>query len=167
MYYIGVIGAAECSEEIARVAYEVGRGIAARGAVLICGGRGGVMEAAARGAREAGGVVIGILPGRDRSEGNPYLSFSIATGLGEARNAVIARACDALIAVSGGYGTLSEIGLALKMGKPVVGLHTWRLKPVQDRLLSGYREVATAGDAVELTWAALGDHATRLENQDN
>ncbi|MQL51003.1 TIGR00725 family protein [Desulfofundulus thermobenzoicus] len=127
MTYIGVIGGARCTSVEKKLAEEVGREIAGQKAVLICGGRGGVMEAAARGARRAGGLVIGILPGHDRREGNPYLSVSLATGLGDARNAIIACACDVLIAIGGGYGTLSEIGLALKMGKPVVGLHTWNL----------------------------------------
>ncbi len=123
--YLGVVGAAESSSSISKIAREVGREVASRGAVLVCGGRGGVMEEASRGARENGGVVVGILPGNDRREGNPYLSFSIPTGMGEARNALIARASDGLVAVSGGYGTLSEIALALKMGKPVVGIRSW------------------------------------------
>lgn len=126
MYYIGVIGAAVCDARIARLAEEVGMEIASAGAVLLCGGRGGVMEAAARGTRMAGGISIGILPGTTRSEGNPELTYVIPTGLGNARNAVIACASDALMAVAGGYGTLSEIGLALKMGKPVIGLDTWQ-----------------------------------------
>ncbi|HAG11232.1 MAG TPA: TIGR00725 family protein [Desulfotomaculum sp.] len=126
--YIGVIGAGECTKKEASLAEEVGFEIAQRGAVLICGGRGGVMEASAKGARRADGIVIGILPGRNRSESNPYLTIALPTGLGDARNAVITCASDVLIAVSGGYGTLSEIGLALKMGKPVVGLSTWEMK---------------------------------------
>lgn len=132
MYYIGVIGAASCNEQVLELAKAVGREIASAGAVLVCGGRGGVMEAAARGAREAGGVSIGLLPGPNRNEANPELTYAIPTGLGNARNAVIACAADALIAISGGYGTLSEIGLALKMGKPVVGLETWRAVPPRD-----------------------------------
>ncbi|HAU32642.1 MAG: hypothetical protein XD78_1478 [Desulfotomaculum sp. 46_296] len=126
--YIGVVGAGECTEKEASLAGEVGFEIAKRGAVLICGGRGGVMEASAKGARRADGIVIGILPGRSRSESNPFLTIALPTGLGDARNAVITCAADVLIAISGGYGTLSEIGLALKMGKPVVGLSTWEMK---------------------------------------
>ncbi|MGO0122074.1 TIGR00725 family protein [Desulfothermobacter acidiphilus] len=122
MRYVAVVGSGECSEELARLAYEVGSGLARRGVVVICGGRGGVMAAAARGVQETGGVVIGLLPGTSRAEGNPYLTFSLPTGLGEARNAVIACAAEALIAVGGGYGTLSEVALALKRGKRVVGL---------------------------------------------
>jgi hypothetical protein len=116
--------------------------------MLVCGGRGGVMEAACRGAQGAGGVTVGILPGTDRSEANRYLDIPIATGLGEARNAIVVRTADAVIAVSGGYGTLSEIGLALKMGRPVVGLRTWELSqrgcPVE-----GVVEVGTPAEAVE------------------
>jgi uncharacterized protein (TIGR00725 family) len=124
--YVGVIGAGRCDAATAALAEEVGREIALRGGILICGGRGGVMEAAARGAQAAGGLVVGILPGTSRREGNPYLTVALPTGLGDARNAVIACAADVLIAVAGGFGTLSEIGLALKMGRPVVGLRTWR-----------------------------------------
>lgn len=127
MLYVGVIGAASCSPEVSRVAREVGREVARQGAVLLCGGRGGVMEESARGAREAGGTVIGILPGKDREGANPYLTCSIVTGMGDARNAIIARSSHGVIALPGGYGTLSEIGLALKAGVPVVGLGTWTI----------------------------------------
>lgn len=126
--YIGVIGAGECDPEEERLAYEVGREIARRQAVLVCGGLGGVMAAASRGAAEAGGLVVGILPGVRREDGNPYLTVALPTGLGEARNALVVRASDAVIAVAGGYGTLSEIGLALKVGIPVVGLDTWEIR---------------------------------------
>ena len=122
MYYIGVVGSASCSDELKELAYQVGLEIASRKWVLICGGRGGVMEAAAKGVREKGGIAVGILPGLNRREGNKYLSVAIATGLGNARNAVVAAASDALIAVGGGWGTLSEIGIAKKLNKPVVGL---------------------------------------------
>jgi uncharacterized protein (TIGR00725 family) len=98
--------------------------------VLICGGLGGVMEAACRGARQAGGTTVGILPGTDRSAANPYVDIAIATGLGEARNAIVARSADALIAIGGAYGTLSEIAFALKAGKRVVGLGTWEVEGV-------------------------------------
>jgi uncharacterized protein (TIGR00725 family) len=108
----------------------VGRELASRGVVLVCGGLGGVMEAACRGAKESGGRTVGILPGADRSAANPYVDVAIATGLGEARNALVVRAADALIAVGGGYGTLSEVALALKAGKRVVGLGTWDIEGV-------------------------------------
>ncbi len=148
--YIGVIGAGECTPQEASLAEEVGREIARRGAVLICGGRRGVMEACARGAQQAGGLVVGILPGVSRREGNPYLTVALPTGLGDARNAVIACASDVLIAISGGYGTLSEIALALKMGKPVVGLFTWELtRP--GRCFAVHR-AGSAAEAVELAF---------------
>jgi uncharacterized protein (TIGR00725 family) len=126
--FLTVIGSASCREEVAALAREVGQEIARRGAVLVCGGRGGVMEAACQGAKAMGGITVGILPGTDRREANPYVDVPIVTGLGEARNAIVVRTADAVIAVSGGYGTLSEIGLALKMGRPVVGLGTWELR---------------------------------------
>jgi uncharacterized protein (TIGR00725 family) len=108
-------------------AEEVGRLVAEGGAILVCGGLGGVMEAACRGARSAGGLTLGILPGRDRREANRYVEVAVATGLGEARNALVVRSADAVVAVGGAYGTLSEIALALKGGTPVVGLGTWEL----------------------------------------
>lgn len=122
---IAVVGSASCTDEQRRLAQQVGRILAERGAILICGGRGGVMEAACRGAFEAGGLTIGILPGTRRDEGNPYLTVPIATGLGEARNAVVAQAGQAIIAVGGGSGTLSEIALAIKAGLPVFTLQSW------------------------------------------
>ena len=125
--YISVIGAGQASDDEAAAAEEIGRLLAEAGAVLVCGGLGGVMDAAARGCEAAGGTSVGILPGDDRAVSSPYLSVRIATGLGEARNAIVARAADAVIAVGGEFGTLSEIALALKMGKPVVGLGTWTL----------------------------------------
>ena len=117
------------SDQVA--AEQVGRELGSRGVVLICGGLGGVMEAACRGAKDAGGVTVGILPGLDRSDANPYVDVVIATGLGEARNALVVNAADALIAVGGGYGTLSEIGLALRADKRVVGLGTWEVEGVE------------------------------------
>ena len=110
-----------------RVAEEVGRAIAEAGAVLVCGGLGGVMEAACRGAHAAGGLTVGILPGRDRDEANRNVDVAIPTGMGEARNALVVRAADAVVAVGGEYGTLPEIALALQAGIPVVGLDTWEL----------------------------------------
>jgi uncharacterized protein (TIGR00725 family) len=108
-------------------AEELGRLLAEADAVLVCGGLGGVMEAACRGAQSTGGLTLGILPGRDRSDANPYVEVAVPTGLGEARNALVVRAADAVVAVGGAYGTLSEIALALKGGTPVVGLGTWEL----------------------------------------
>ncbi len=129
--YVGVIGQGECDQELARLAEEVGRGIAQAGAALVCGGMGGVMEAACCGARQAGGLTIGILPGTNRAQANSFVDIVIATGMGEARNLAIIRTSDVLIAIGGSYGTLSEIGFALKMGKRVIGLGTWDIKGIQ------------------------------------
>jgi hypothetical protein len=127
MIYVAVCGPDPCSAAEARGAEEVGRRLAEAGAVVVCGGHGGVMEAAAKGASTAGGTVVGILPGSSRSEGNAFLTVAIPTGLGELRNGLIVRAAEVVIAVGGAFGTLSEIALALKTGVPLVGLGTWRL----------------------------------------
>ncbi len=125
---IGVIGGGECPRDIYDIAQEVGREIAMRGYSLVCGGLGGVMEAACRGAKEAKGLTIGILPTSDRRDANPYVDIVIPTGLGHARNILVVHASDALIAIDGGAGTLSEIAIALKVGKPIVGIRTWGLE---------------------------------------
>ncbi len=119
---LAVVGDSNPSAETARLAEEAGRWIAQRGAVLVCGGLGGVMEAAARGAKEAGGLTLGILPGYDPASANPYIDLPVCTGMGHARNAIIAATARALIACEGGSGTLSEIALALKLGRRVVAL---------------------------------------------
>ena len=129
--YVGVIGAGECDAELGRLAEDVGRRVAAAGAVLVSGGMGGVMEAACRGAKAAGGLTVGILPGPDRRGANECVDIAIATGINEARNLAIIRTSDVLIAVGGSYGTLSEIGFALKAGKRVVGLKTWDIEGVE------------------------------------
>ncbi len=154
MIYLAVIGPSECSEGEAEAAFKVGAMIASRGAVLVCGGGGGVMDAASRGARSENGTVIGILPGESNSTGNPNLSYAIATGLGEARNAIITRTADAVIAVGGGYGTLSEIALAMKMAKPVVLLDSWRLHPVRPPGRCPIT-VTSAVEAVELAFRSV------------
>ena len=120
---IAVIGSSSCGPAEAECATAVGRLVAERGAVLLCGGLGGVMEAAARGAKQAGGLTVGILPGSDAATANPYVDVPIATGMGEMRNALIVRAAAAAIAIGGGWGTLSEIALARRIDTPVVGLH--------------------------------------------
>jgi len=126
---IGVIGAGTCGNETRTLAETVGREIAKRGAVLLCGGLGGVMEATAYGAKQEGGITLGILPGTLREEANPWIDFVVVSGMGHARNALIAQSSDALIAVNGEYGTLSEIALGLKMGKPVVILEPgWKIE---------------------------------------
>jgi hypothetical protein len=124
-YFIGVIGTdGEISEDIRKIAEEVGREIAKRGGILVCGGKGGVMEAAAKGAKQNGGITIGILPGKSRSEANPYIDIAIPTGIGRARNLIVVNSSDVVIAISGGPGTLSEIGLALAEEKPVIAIKT-------------------------------------------
>ena len=125
--YVSVVGSGTPSGELYEKAREVGRLVAEGGATLICGGRSGVMEAAARGATEVGGVAIGILPDEDRRRANEYLSYSIATGTGHARNLAVVCSGDVVVAVGGEYGTLSEIGLARKVGRPVVALRSWEL----------------------------------------
>ena len=125
---IGVIGAATCSPEISAIAREVGEAIATRGFFLVCGGLDGVMEAACRGAKNAGGVTIGIIPTDKKQDANPYVDIVIPTGLGHARNVLVVHAADALVAVAGETGTLSEIAIALKTGKPLVGIQTWDVK---------------------------------------
>jgi len=127
VFPIGVIGSGVCDARTYALAEEVGRRLAEAGATVVCGGLGGVMEAACRGAKAAGGQTIGILPGPEPDQANPYVDIPIPTGLGEARNAIVARTARALIAVGGEYGTLSEIAFALKFGRPVVGLETWQL----------------------------------------
>jgi uncharacterized protein (TIGR00725 family) len=124
---IAVIGGNQCTPEEAAIAEEVGRLLAAKGATLVCGGLGGVMEAACKGAKAAGGMTIGILPGDSRSAANPYVDLPIVTGMGHARNVIVVKSARAIIAVDGSYGTLSEIAHALQKGIPVIGLGTWSL----------------------------------------
>ena len=150
--YVAVIGGGAVTPEVAELAVEVGRELARRGAVVICGGLGGVMEAVARGVREEGGVSLGILPGPDRVLANPHLTYSLPTNLGHARNIIIAHAADAVIAIDGGYGTISEAAIALKLGKPVIGLAlTWALE--------GVRPAATPAAAVAAALRASGSTA--------
>ena len=125
--FIAVIGGSQCSKEETRLAEEVGRELARRGAILICGGLGGVMEAACRGASSEGGTTIGILPGDDSQAANPHVQIPIVTGIGYARNVTVVKSAQAVIAVGGSYGTLSEISHALQNGIPVIGLNTWSL----------------------------------------
>jgi uncharacterized protein (TIGR00725 family) len=122
---IGVIGASASDEAVNDLAYKTGRVIAQRGAVLINGGGPGVMEASARGAREAGGLTVGIVPSPEKKGANTFIDLVIATGMGQARNAVIVQSADGVIAVGGSYGTLSEVAFALKDGKPIAGLSSW------------------------------------------
>lgn len=130
MKTIGVIGAGKANEELLKIAEEVGRLLAKQGIIVVTGGLGGVMEAACKGAYFEGGITVGILPTLRKEDANPYVKVPIPTGLGEMRNALIVRASDALIAIGGEYGTLSEIAFALKTGKKVIGIKTWNINGV-------------------------------------
>jgi uncharacterized protein (TIGR00725 family) len=146
---IGIVGAGECNSTVYRLAQEVGREIARRGAILVCGGLGGVMEAAAAGAAGEGGLTLGILPGPSTRDANRYILVPVATDMRQARNVIIVHTADALIAISGGAGTLSEIGHALKVGKPVIGLRT-----IPD--LEGVLYVTSAQEAIECAFSRIG-----------
>ena len=154
------MGGGEAQTDVRRAAEAVGRGLARRGAVVVCGGLGGVMEAACRGAKAEGGTTVGILPGLDRATANPFVDVALPTGLGEARNALVVRAADALVAVAGEFGTLSEIALALRLGTPVVGVRTWELaregRPV-DAIVRVDDPDAAASRALELALSSSGD----------
>ena len=139
-----MIGPGEASSGELGLAFEVGRWVAEAGAVLVCGGLGGVMEEACRGAAEAGGTTVGLLPGSQRSGGNPYLTVAVVTGLGELRNGLVVRTSDALVAVGGSWGTLSEVALALRTGKTVVGLAAWALPEHHPN----YQEATSPAEAV-------------------
>lgn len=130
MAYVAVVGPGAATEEQERLAEVIGRGLAERGAILVCGGLGGVMAAACRGASSAGGTSVGVLPGSDRRAANEWVDVTLPTGLGELRNGLVVRAADVVIAVGGGHGTLSEIALALKADLPVIGVDTWDLDGV-------------------------------------
>jgi uncharacterized protein (TIGR00725 family) len=140
--YVAVVGPSEATEEEAAIARAVGAGLARSGAIVLTGGRGGVMAAASRGAAESGGTTVGILPGTSRDEANEWVHVAIPTGLGELRNGLVVRAADAVIAVGGAYGTLSEVALALKTGVPVIGIGTWKI--------DGIQSVSSPREAVEL-----------------
>ncbi|MGD2105752.1 MAG: TIGR00725 family protein [Anaerolineae bacterium] len=164
---VAVIGGSSPTVGEASLAEDVGRLLAEAGAVLICGGRGGVMEAACRGAKAVGGTTIGILPGRDQRDANPYVDIPIVTGIGEARNAIIAHTAEVAIAVGGSYGTLSEIAYVLGLGKPLIGLRTWVVEREGHSAASIVR-VETATDAVEEALARLksaGGMSSRLAKE--
>lgn len=144
---IGVIGSSHPTDKIRDLAFHVGQEITKQGAILICGGRTGVMEASCQGA----GAAIGILPGDTIETANPYVTVPIATGIGEARNLIIIRSSNVFIAVGGGYGTLSEIAFALKLNKPVIGLETWELNKISSESL----KIITATNAVSAVAKAL------------
>lgn len=141
-FVIGVVGSGDTDKRHDPLAMEVGSLIARHGAMMVCGGLSGIMEAASRGAAQAKGTTIGILPGSDKREANPHITIAIPTGLGVARNVLVVRTADALVALPGGPGTLSEIALALNVGKPVVDLGDWKIE--------GTRAATTAQEAVAL-----------------
>jgi uncharacterized protein (TIGR00725 family) len=156
--YIAVIGGGQCGAAEYASAMEVGRLVAEAGATLVCGGMSGIMEAAARGAREAGGSTIGILPGHDRNLANPYLDHVITTGMGHARNLAVVSSGDAVIAIGGSFGTLSEIGLAARVGRPVVILSGWRLQ--NDQSTGGIWYASSPREAMALVRQALAARVT-------
>jgi uncharacterized protein (TIGR00725 family) len=145
--YVAVVGPGEATAQQVGCAERVGRGLAEAGAIVVCGGLGGVMAAACRGASSAGGLTIGILPGDERAEANEWVTVAIPTGLGELRNGLVVRAADVAIAVGGAYGTLSEVALALRTGVPVIGLDSWEIDGVE-RLPSPEAAVARALERV-------------------
>jgi uncharacterized protein (TIGR00725 family) len=147
--WIAVVGPGSASDDELALAEEAGASVAAAGCGLVCGGLGGVMEAACRGARSRGGLTLGLLPGLDRDAANGWVVVAVPTGLGEARNALVVRAADAVVAIGGGWGTLSEIALALKTGVPVVGVGTWDVAR-HGESVPGIVGAADAREAVDL-----------------
>jgi uncharacterized protein (TIGR00725 family) len=154
--FIAVIGASQASASELKTAELVGREIAKAGAALVCGGMGGVMEAACKGASQEGGITIGILPGDNRLSANEYVKIPIVTGIGYARNVAVVKSAQAVIAVGGSYGTLSEIGHALQSGLPVIGLETWGIsRKRKDK--SPIIEAKTPAEAVEKALELIGE----------
>jgi uncharacterized protein (TIGR00725 family) len=159
---IAVCGPNEPSQDEVMLAEQVGRAIAEADCTLVCGGRDGVMAAACRGAKAAGGVTIGILPGYDAGEANEWVDHAIPTGLGHARNAIVVASGDAVIAVGGGFGTLSEIGLALKMNKRVINLNSWELDPTRVVRFAGGAAYMPAGTPEQAVAMALSSFKNDL-----
>jgi len=158
---IAVIGNSSCSPEEAKLAQSVGELLAQQGATIVCGGLGGVMESACRGAKSKGGLTIGILPGQDPSTANPWVDIPVATGIGEARNVAVVKSANAVIAIGGRYGTLSEIAYALKSNIPVIGLNTWSL------LRNGREDdsIIEVKNAIEAVDKAISFAKTRKNNE--
>jgi uncharacterized protein (TIGR00725 family) len=158
---IAVIGGGDgASVEVLELAHQVGLEIGAHGATLICGGRGGVMEASARGASERGAHTIGVLPGYEHGAANPYIEFAVATGMGEARNAVVIGSADAVIALAGEGGTLSEIGFALKLGRPLVALRAW---PQIEGIEHADEPEAAVGEALRMARLAAARQVRKIK----
>jgi uncharacterized protein (TIGR00725 family) len=153
--YIAVVGSGEAGPELASVAEEVGKLLARSGAVVVCGGLGGVMEATCKGAKQERGTTVAILPSLDRASANPYVDVAVATGMDEMRNALVVRSADALIALDGEFGTLSEIAFALKTGVPVVGIGTWELAK-GGAPIDAIATASTPEEAVELAFQLAG-----------
>ena len=154
---IGVIGGATASEQNYTMAYELGTHIAARGAVLVCGGLGGIMEAVSKGVYDNGGTAMGILPGTDKTSANPFITVAVPTGMGIARNTLVVRASDVLIAFPGSYGTLSEIAFALASEKTVVYLPgSWNLKKIAPVDAARFKEAFDARHAIGVALGAAG-----------
>ncbi|WP_146846512.1 TIGR00725 family protein [Cellulomonas terrae] len=151
MAHVGVVGPSSADERELDEAESLGRGLAERGHVVVCGGLGGVMEAVARGSARAGGTVLGLLPGTDRADANPYVTVAVPTGLGELRNGLLVRSCDVVVSVGGSWGTLSETALAVRTGVPVIAISGWILTTRDGREIDdGPRSVSSAGSALDL-----------------
>ncbi len=160
MRTIAVVGPGEADDELCRVAHDVGAFVAGRGDVVVTGGLGGVMAAASRGARDAGGLVVGLLPGADVEAANDAVTVALPTGLGEVRNALVVRAADAVVAVGGSWGTLSEIALAMRSGTPVVCIGGWRVSDHSGATVP-LPTAASAAEAVDAVYAALGKQLSK------
>ncbi len=163
--FITVVGESKASVETNRLAYEVGYLIAKAGATLVCGGLHGVMEAAAKGTKDASGITIGILPGSKREEANKYIDFPIVTGLGYARNKLVVKTGQVVIAIGGSYGTLSEIGFALGYGIPVIGIKTWELRR-NGKPDKGIIYVKTPKEAVDLAISLIKKKKGRVKERE-
>ena len=155
MIMVGVIGASEADEQLCTVAEHVGEELASRGAIVICGGLTGVMEAVCRGERKRNGMTVGVIPSERKEDANPHVQIPIVTGIGVARNAIITRTADVVIAVGGQFGTLSEIGYALSMGKTVVAIDSWRLERATERRLPGLIHAGNPKEAVDIALESL------------
>ena len=152
---IGVIGASRADDELLRLAEEVGKEIASRGAAVVCGGMMGVMEAVCKGARSKGGLTIGIIPSDDKNDANQYVQIPIVTGMGVGRNVMLVKTADVVIAVGGEYGTLSEIAHALNIGKTVVSLRSWQLEKATERSIPNLIDAGSPQEAVKLALDAI------------
>lgn len=158
---IGVVGSAKFDEKLCKDAEKIGKLIARKGCILVCGGLGGVMEASCKGAKSEGGTTIGIVPSKDKFTANSYVDICIPTGIGEARNFIIVNSSDVIIAIGGGFGTLSEISFALKSGVPVVGLNTW---DVSDKIVNCDNPKQAFDSAFDL---ASGNYGNLMRHEKN